>query len=530
MKNISKIILLFLLLTTGFSCTDFLKESPKSELGWDENFSSPQHAVAAVNVLYRTGAPSFYGNGGVYIGPTSTYGGFMAGLFDNEYKGQEVIADYSIKLSINPVNIANQLDGVWRDAYKAIGYANLAILGIGNTPGLSDNEKNNLLGQAHFFRAFNYFYLVKFFGDIPLTTEPYISLDNLYLPRTPAVEIYRQIVSDLKFAIDNLPNVPFTENGHRISKTTAETVLADAYLTMSGYPVQEDNYANAATVARNIINGAKHGLILHDVGLGLGSAYNKMRTIENATEYMYTYEFEPSISSNSLTSISMPNRAATWGIFKYNITNNAYRPVQTYLNVYDSVPDLRMHERQFFHTKYSYTLSGGVTVTQSFPHSPWFWFDEDAMLNTGRSGRNIAIYRYAEVLLIAAEAIAQTEGVTIEAVNYLTSVRKRAYTSTSTAVIQNSLKSLSKEKFIEEVWLERMRELPFEMRTWSDIQRTRKYPKTTTANKGRADFIDVIGAVNPWSQTFEEKHLLYPISNNEMQRNPSLVQNPGYED
>lgn len=528
MKHIFKTITLVGIMIFSISCSDFLEETPKSDLSYDTNFTAPSHAYSSVNVLYRTGAPSFYGNSGVYMGPTSSYGGFMAGLFDNEYKGQEVICDYSQKLSIDAVNIANQLDGVWRNSYLAIDRANLAIQGIPVTPGLSDLERDQLMGEALFFRAFNYFYLVKFFGDVPLTIEPYTSLENIYLERTPAAQIYTQIVKDLTDAVGMLPNDAFTNNGHRITRTTAETVLADVYLTMSGYPVQSDNYSNAATVARSIINGGKHRLIPHGETPET-SAYNKIRTTDNDIEYMYTYEFDPSIATNSLPSISMPNKGATWGVFKYSITNNAYRPIQEYLNVYDSVPDLRMHERQFFHTEYTYEKDG-ESITEVFPHSPYFWYDETALLSTGRSGKDVAIYRYAEVLLIAAEAIAESEGVTSEAVKYLTDVRARAYHTTPREEIENSLKGLSKEAFVEQVWIERMRELPFEMRIWSDIQRTRKYPVTSESNKGTASFVNVIGTVNPWGQTFEEKHLLYPLSNNELQRNPSLVQNPGYPD
>lgn len=527
MKNISKIIILLFIIATCLSCSDFLNENPKSELGWDDNFSSPSHAIASVNVLYRTGAPSFYGNSGVYMGPWATYGGFMSGFFDNEFKSQEVICDYSQKLSIDPVNIANQLDGVWNGCYKAIGLANLAIQGIPKTPGLKDSDKDNLIGQAYFFRAFNYFYLVKFFGDVPLTTKPYTSPENIYLERTPIARIYSLIVEDLKQAVMKLPDKAFTNNGHRISKTTAETVLADVYLTMSGYPLSSDNYANAAATAKSIISGGRHALISHS-DYGVSSAYNKIRTSDNETEYMYTYEFEPDISPNVLPQISLPKKAASWEIFKYKITNNAYRPVQAYLNVYDSVPDLRMHDRQFFHSTYTYTDRHGVTKKEIFPHSPWYWFDHDALLVTGKGGKDVAIYRYAEVLLIAAEAIAQSEGVTTEAVKYLTDVRHIAYYTTSRSTIENSLKSLSKQEFLEQVWIERMRELPFEMRTWSDIQRTRKYPITSIAQKGRATFVNVVGATNPWGYQFQEHHLLYPISINEMQRNRALKQNPGY--
>jgi len=74
-----------------------------------------------------------------------------------------------------------------------------------------------------------------------------------------------------------------------------------------------------------------------------------------------------------------------------------------------------------------------------------------------------------------------------------------------------------------------MRELVYEFRIYDDIQRTRMYPTTSDSNPGKATFINFVGATNPWGQVFKEEHLLFPISANEIQRNPSLTQNPGYK-
>jgi len=107
-------------------------------------------------------------------------------------------------------------------------------------------------------------------------------------------------------------------------------------------------------------------------------------------------------------------------------------------------------------------------------------------------------------------------------------VRARAYTTKSRSEIISELNALAREAFIEEVWAERIREFSLEMKIWDDIQRTRKYPVTSASNKGVITFVDVIGAQNPWGATFQEKHLLWPITEQELQRNPSLTQNPGY--
>jgi hypothetical protein len=87
----------------------------------------------------------------------------------------------------------------------------------------------------------------------------------------------------------------------------------------------------------------------------------------------------------------------------------------------------------------------------------------------------MSAYRYAEVLLIAAGAIARSEGLTAEAASYQADVRGRAYWQTDRDDIVSDLSGLSEQQFVEEVCKERLRELPLKARTWSDIQRARLY-------------------------------------------------------
>ena len=152
-----------------------------------------------------------------------------------------------------------------------------------------------------------------------------------------------------------------------------------------------------------------------------------------------------------------------------------------------------------------------------------------ALFETASSGKDIVIYSYADVLLIAAEAIAQSEGVTAEAVDYLSEVRARAYWKQDINTIKSQLSGLSPEAFVEEVWKERMRELVFEFHLWFDVLRTRKFPVTDAGDPGEVSFVDVIGHTNHWGKTYDERSLLFPLSDNERQRNPSLGENnPGY--
>ncbi len=75
---------------------------------------------------------------------------------------------------------------------------------------------------------------------------------------------------------------------------------------------------------------------------------------------------------------------------------------------------------------------------------------------------------------------------------------------------------------------ERLREFPLEFKIWDDCLRTGKFPVISSTEKGKVTYVDLVGAKNASGATFKSSDLLWPISLNEMQRNPSLTQNEGY--
>lgn len=509
------------------SCSEFLTENPKDEIAPSQFFKNSDHAYNAVNALYRSGAPSLFG-ASVYPGSRLMFGPYMSGLVDNDYKGQEIQVQHAQELTLNSVNMSGYLGGFWRDMYLGISRANNAIKYIPETPGLPDNEANQLLAEARFFRAMNYFYLIRFFGGVPLITEPYESLENLYVERAAVADVYALIVEDLTFASQDgsLSETTMSGNGNRITRGAAQALLAEVYLTMSGYPLQADRYAEAAQVVRSIISSGIYSLTQHDRNtegdvVPAGSAYNKARIADNLpNEQIYYYEYEVGISNSGYTQLAFPVSMAPE--LAYAIFNNAYRPTADLLQAYDDEEDLRIQEKQYFHS--SLTRADGTVA--EFATAPYSWFDEEASLETATSGKDLPIMTYANILLIAAEAIAQSEGVTAEAVDYLAQVRSRAYWKQTEAQVKAGLSSLSTQQFVEEVWKERLRELVFEFHIWSDIQRTRKFP--VTGANGQISFVDVVGHKNSFGATYREDHLLFPIPDDELQRNPSLTPNPGY--
>lgn len=509
MKHIMGCLLVGVMMNGVYACKDEVEDGISGMPEMESKYESAEEAGNAVEALYRIGAPAFYGRNALSGTPVAGVGGFLSGLFSDESEGETSVCNLSRKLMTDAADFAPVITQIWEEAYHAIYQANVAIDNIPRTKELSEEERMVLLSEASFFRAFNYFYLVRTFGELPLVRSSEVNSDASMVAKASLNDVYQLIVNDLQSSIIYLPDSAFTENNFRVSRTTAETLLADVYLTMSGYPLRQNHYREAANLARRVIASGRH-LLASNGSTEEESAYNILRTEDKNPEYIYTYKIDEHNLDKALMSFSLPREATEWNVLKVKETKHAYMPVREYLNVYDSVYDLRRHERQFFHTFYKYEQQG-KTVIQTFSQSPYWWFDGNGLQYTGVSDKDIPVYRYAEVLLIAAEAIARAEGVTPEAAGCLAEVRARAYNGMMRTEIMNQLSGLDKEKFIEEVWAERMREFPFEMKIWTDIQRTRKYPVTLSDEKGHVTFVDVIGAVNPLGVVFEEKHLLLPL-------------------
>ncbi|MDR1403044.1 MAG: RagB/SusD family nutrient uptake outer membrane protein [Tannerellaceae bacterium] len=519
MKKIIYLFACVALLISATACDNFLEEEPKDRLTSTAYYQTEAQATANVNWLYWEGAVKRLGEASsAYIGPSASISGMLTGYFVNSYEGQEIVCMYARELTRQQYTsvITSTLNTMWNDTYKAINIANGAIKHIPEIA-MSDASKSKLIGEAKFFRALNYFYLVKSFGDVPLPTEPYESLDNLYLERTAATAVYDLIVSDLKAAVDALPAVLFS-NGHRITKYAAAMLLSTVYF-------QQGNYSEAAQYVKIVID-SPHALATN-TDLALNSAFNKLRSTDDLDEAVYAIEFDDNIRKTSWWPTYSFNSGATAIFNKYAIFERVYGPVNLFLNVYTS-NDLRIQPNQFFHWEYTNPVTGAEW--KSDLPGCWYYFDEEAMLNTGNGTKDWNIFRYAETLLVAAESIAQTTGVTAEAAGYLAQIKARADMNGKTAAqYATELQGLSKDAFIEECWTERLREFPLEFKIWDDCVRTGKFPVISETEKGKVSYVNLIGAKNASGATFKDTDLLWPISNDELQRNPTLTQNPGYK-
>ena len=543
------------------ACTDFLKEEPKSSLPAETFFSSLQLAEAAVNNLYRSGSTS---NGwispGVYDGNRLMMGGWSSGLFDNtDYKGQEIYIQWAQLLEMTATNMDNRMRSLFEDPYLAIGRANVIINVLPTVDllatGIDQANMDRLVAEARFFRAQNYLYLVKHFGDVPMVITPQIATDDLNHPKTDVKTIYDQvIIPDLQEAVRVLPVRSQYDNAMRITATIASAVLIDAYVQMAGFPVNDaSKWAAAATEAKKFLPGgaySSHFSLEDNEDFEELSAYNKFRSVmvhtaspggrrlTSCPEFIYVYEFLVGVNNAGFNANAWPVQVGALGSAecRVTLTNNAYKPMPRYLAMYDAANDLRMQERQYFVNAFDMRNGDMLDNPEHNTPSPYFFYDWGGVKVENTSLRHFALYRLAEMYLFAAEAIAQTDGVTEQAIDALATIRARAYEfgDVSKATIVSQLSGLSREQFIEQVWLERYRELVFEFKDWNLIQRTRKYPSTNPMDSsvpvGTAQFVDVttVGTGFSGSRLFTVNNLVWPFPLTQTQRNPNLTQNPGY--
>ncbi|MDR2917930.1 MAG: RagB/SusD family nutrient uptake outer membrane protein [Tannerella sp.] len=516
--------IIYAFLCTGLlsltACDSFLEEDSKAKLTADSYLKTELQATSQVNRMYWHGAPRHISKASsAYVGPRASLDAMLTGYFVNSYEGQEITCMYSRLLTRqqNVSTVSGMMNEIWDDCFNAINSANGAIKYI---PGISMSSASaaKLMGEAKFFRAFNYYYyLVKTFGAVPMPVEPYESLENLFLERTPVDQIYTLIESDLKDAVDNLPATKFADNGKRITKYAAAMLLTNVYL-------KQGKYAEAAQYAKVVVD-SPHSLTQNG-DLGMSSAYNKLRSTDDLDEVIYAQEYNESIQTGDWWPTYAFSSQAVALFGTYSIFERIYGPTDQFLNVYEE-SDLRVQPNQFFHWEYTHPESG--LVWKSEQAGCWYYYDENALLNTGRATKDWNFFRYAEALLAAAEAIAQSSGVTAEAAGYLAQIKARANMNGKTvAQFTTELQALSKDAFVKECLTERLREFPLEFKIWDDCTRTGLFPVISKNQKGKVEYVSLVGASNASGAVFKESDLLWPISIDELQRNPNLTQNPGY--
>jgi hypothetical protein len=506
--HISKVFLCVALLFGVSGCSDFLDENDPSNLTPESFYTQPKHADAAIAAVYTSarffgdGAGIFSSNWQLLEAPTGT-------TTTETAQNSDLNNLYSLTYDPNTGHIQNW----WRGLYIVTANANLVI---DNVPKITMDEaqKTKVIAEALFLRAWAYFYAVRIWGDVPLILHPQTSTSEDFFPsRTPQAEVYNQIVADLALAEQG--GLPWTDKSGRVSQSAIKSLLSKVYLTMAGHPLNKgaEYYALAATKSKEVIDNA--GTI------ALFDTYKKVhdQALKNTVEHIFSLQYNFDVAENPMTNMFPNFKPVT---YRGPSGTGSTIPTQDFYNSYDP-GDLRTKDQEgYFYTTY-YTNGDGAPFSLGAPyifkHFNITANGTSGVKGTAKDNLNVPMIRFAEVLLIYAEAQNEVSGPDAAAFDGYKKIRDRAQ------LVTPALGTFTKETFREAVWRERWLELCFEGITWFDMVRLRKVYNHTT--KG---FDDFVGHVNLNSnQALQEKHLLFPLTKAEMVNNINLTpQNPGY--
>lgn len=478
-------------------CSDFLNESDPSNFTVENYFTKPEHARSSINAIYtnlREPLNSGFGGGAWMMTE------FGTGLAQTDL-GQAVNS-YFIK---DLRNTSDNGYGVtyWQNYYRGIGNANLSIEKI-PTIAMDAAEIKKLLGEAHFLRAFYYFNLVRMFGNVPLVTKP-MSLESTELKPAAATpdDVYKLIVEDLKTA--EAAGLPWKDISGKASMGAVKSLLAKVYLTMAGYPLQKGAayYDLAAKKAEEVIDSKQFKLF--DTYADLHNPAKK-----NVDENIFMIQFKTQIVPGTIQSAIIPYNK---NISQYSDETGGIYATADFVKSYDPA-DLRAKEKQFFFTKFTNEKDRNQVVDLG-GYFIYKHFDTVAQTTTANSDLNWPVIRYADVLLIYAEASNEVNGPSAKAYDAVNATRTRAELP--------NLTGLSKDQLREAVWKERWYELCFENITWFDMVRLRK-----AFNVNTKQFDNYVGHKFSYGPVVTERELLFPLPTNEIRNNTKLNQNKGY--
>lgn len=510
MKHLHHIIYIAALALSAASCAD-LDQSPVSSIDKDNFYQSASDVEAAINGIYEEfTVDGFYGlfnNQSIYINELQTdY--VKAGSQTNSSAIREIS-----NFAIQPTNLFVQY--AWKEHYTGINRANVVIDKLAENTTIDAQSKENYANEAKFLRAVYYFNLVRYFGGVPLVVH---DGEGESAPRNSVDEVYEQIVSDLQ-AAENLPS-DYSTVDSKASSLAASALLSKVYLVWAqtnsteGKANQAAFYQKAADYASKVINSGKFKLNEKFID-------NWSTDKKNSAEHIFSVEHKYGINGNVTGHCT----------FATNWSDSEPVLITTSTKYYDEM-DPNDQRRDGSWAKKLYNPSTGEDFVFKVPRFRKY-IDSLNYANTSSygyvAGQNIStvVIRYADVLLIKAEAENELNGPTEAAYEAINEVRKRAYWSpwqqkynqpSDGSTIE--LSGLTQSEFREALRKERWNEFILEGQRWFDLTRWRILIKTVRANTDPSDLK---------YQNVSQRNYLLPIPYDQITLNPNLEQNWGYQ-
>jgi hypothetical protein len=493
-----KILSILILSAALSSCSDFLDVTPKNAVVPSNFFQTESDFKQAVNGAYAP-LQSLYNNEASWaMGEMRSDNTHF--FYNKDYRSpmpEEI--DEFVNGAENTIS-ANR----YYINYDMIARAN-QILAEMDKAMLDKAQSDNFTGQAHFLRALAFFDLVRYYGGVPLPLTPASDLTTATLPRATKEQVYAQIVADATLAAGLLPDKASQEAG-RATSGAAWMLLGDVNLTLknwneaesafskvTGYALMSDYAAVFNPANKNNQESVFEVQYLQGTSLGLSSFF----------PYFFI-PLTPDYAKYTLGPVGSQSAPQSgWNI-----------PTEDLLSAYED----RMKDKRFS-TSIGFITGPSTVSDTSYVNLPYVKKYQYPHSVYGQTNENFPIYRYAETLLMQAEA-ANEQGKTAEAQNFLNQVRKRAGLENSPAKDQATLRAA--------ILNERRIELAFENKRWLDLVRTGNAIRVMNAYGAKLKADPAYFYLTPATYNLDENDLLFPIPFLEIQVNPDLNQNPGY--
>ena len=489
-KNIFSTILAFAFIATGiYSCSDkFLDEVESYNIDSEGYFNSEDDYYMALIGAYDLLQASYVN---VLLGEIASDNTLCGGESATDVIGFQQIDD------MTHTQVNNNLRDVWNWMFAGVNRANY-ILEFKDK--IEFEGKEVILGEASFLRAYYNFELLKWFGGIPLKVDQrFVPGDELSIPRSTPAEVYALIESDLKYAVNNLEYV--APQIGRVTKGAAEALLGKAYL-------YQNKFAEAATVLDNVINNGPYDLALDYATIFENDGENG---VESVFEVQYTdaegagfgclqcSEGNVAVGFNSIRNHTGPTYDSG---YSFNV------PTQATVEVFEEGDSRK--EASILDID-AWAVSTGATFGVGYEHTGYYnrkYIARKGDLNTGDQNltnpNNYRSIRFADVLLMAAEANNRGNIDDAKALAYLNRVRERAFGDATHNV------TAAGEALTAAIYHERRVELVGEGHRFFDLVRTGE-------------------AASSIEGFVAGKHELFPIPIEEIQfSNGNWAQNPNY--
>jgi hypothetical protein len=453
-----KKILTFVLLLAATGCSKELTENPKGLVGGAAALSSQAGLEAALTGAYGSLMVPWESGFTTVSQIAMTMGG--DDITTHPGSNKEEFREFD-RFNVSSLN--SRMNPVWLGCYKTIQSATNIINNYGNVQDGTEADIHKIVGEAYFLRGLCYYWLTRFWGEVPIIPSEVYSPEYLQLKKSKPAEVYQLIEADLLKAAEWVPNVK--RDPGRPGKGAVKALQADVYLTEAGWPLKDvSKYALAASTAKEVIdNKAVYGFDLYKDG------FLKIFAGGTPEDVFALFTRGQWSTYNSFYGLStMPEDEGGWSDFYPE------------LKFFNDFPAGTRKEATF---STSFVVNGNTIPWQNTStQHPYY---KKFRIQSGNpavymSNSPVIMIRYAHVLLIYAEAQARSTGTpNVDAYAAVNAVRGRAG-------LTDLPQGLSGPAFADAVVMEKAWEFAGEWTRWFDLVRLEKV-EAANAVKDPAD-------------------------------------------